>query len=109
MKIRNLRLFIAIILILGIYAPLSALCQACSGQWVSNRPLTFQCISGQQIGYNNLTGDPSGCPINPIYTATQNNTFIFDNPVNDFFIDFNALDCTVSGCPLVVHFKQSLK
>jgi hypothetical protein len=99
MKTRNLILSFGIILGITIYAPFTAVCQVCSGHWVNSHPLTFQCLSGQQIGYNNVTGDPSGCPNNPGYTPTQTNSFIFDNPVNDFFIDFNALDCTVTGCP----------
>lgn len=72
--------------------------QSCSGHWVNNHPLTFQCISGQQIGLPPL-GDPPGCPVNPIYTPLQTNTFIFDNPVSDFFIDFNAFNSYLIGCP----------
>ena len=64
--------------------------QACSGQWVRDQPLTFQCISGQQIGHNNNFGNPTGCPANPIYNASQTNTFNFAQPINDFFIDFNG-------------------
>lgn len=70
--------------------------QACNGHWVRNQPLTFQCISGQQIGLPPMP-DPMGCPTNPTYTALQTNTYIFDNPVNDFFIDFNAFS-SASGC-----------
>ncbi|MCX6324117.1 MAG: T9SS type A sorting domain-containing protein [Sphingobacteriales bacterium] len=99
MRTRNLILFIGLITSITIFSPQTTLGQACSGHWVSNRPLTFQCISGQQIGINNNYLDPSGCPINPLYLATQTNTFIFNNPVNDFFIDFNAFDCTSPGCP----------
>ena len=70
--------------------------QSCSGHWVNNHPLTFQCISGQQIGLPPM-GNPVGCPINPVYTSLQTNTFIFDNAVNDFFIDFNAFS-SPTGC-----------
>jgi len=67
---------------------------------VSNRPLSFQCISGQLIGQPSPLGDPTGCPLNPVYTSLQTNTFIFNNSVNDFFIDFNAFDSdSPPGCP----------
>lgn len=79
--------------------PFITFSQTCSGHWVNNRPLTFQCISGQNIGYNNLFGDPPNCPINPIYNPNQSNTFVFDNPVSDFFIDFNAFESNQIGCP----------
>lgn len=99
MKTRKLIRCIGLTLGITVGVPLIAIAQACSGHWVNNHPLTFQCITGQQIGYNNTFVDPPGCPINPAYTATQTNSFIFDNPVNDFFVDFNAFDCTVIGCP----------
>ena len=86
------------LLFLLIVIPQFTKAQSCSGHWVNNHPLTYQCISGQQIGYNNFS-DPSGCPINPTYTATQTNTFIFDNAVNDFFVDFNAFSSILPGCP----------
>jgi hypothetical protein len=71
--------------------------QSCSGAWVTNRPLTFQCLAGQLIGYNNSYSDPIGCPTNPTYTSSQTNTFNFSNPVNDFYIDFNGFG-TTPGC-----------
>ena len=91
----------AVLSVITICAPLFARCQSCSGHWVTNHPLTYECISGQHIGYNNNVGppDPPGCPANPVYTASQTNSFIFDNPVNDFFIDFNAFDAVAAGCP----------
>ncbi len=98
MKTWNFILSVGIFLSFTIHAPVTAICQACSGHWVNNHPLTFQCISGQQIGLPPM-GDPTGCPINPIYTSLQTNTFLFDNPVNDFFIDFNAFNSNIIGCP----------
>jgi len=94
LKPRNLILSIGLFVVFT--AQQYAISQACSGHWVNNHPLTYECISGQQIGLPPM-GDPIGCPINPAYTALQTNTFIFDNPVNDFFIDFNAFSST-SGC-----------
>jgi hypothetical protein len=79
-------------------APLTTLSQSCSGHWANNHPLTFQCIAGQQIGLPPM-GDPVGCPINPNYTSSQSNTFYFDSPVDDFFIDFNAFNSLAIGCP----------
>lgn len=79
-------------------APLTTLSQSCSGHWANNHPLTFQCIAGQQIGLPPM-GDPVGCPINPNYTSSQSNTFYFDSPVDNFFIDFNAFNSLAIGCP----------
>ncbi|MBC7536520.1 MAG: T9SS type A sorting domain-containing protein [Ferruginibacter sp.] len=98
MRTRNLILFIGLITSITIFSPLTTLGQACSGLWVNNHPLTFQCISGQQIGLPAM-GDPFPCPVNPVYTSLQTNTFNFDNPINDFFIDFNAFDAVSPGCP----------
>lgn len=88
-----------LILVITICSPFTAIAQACGGYWVTNRPFTFQCISGQIIGQIPPTGDPIGCPINPAYSSLQTNTFLFDSPVSDFFIDFNAFDAIVIGCP----------
>ena len=43
--------------------------------------------------------NPAGCPTNPSYTTSQTNTFIFDNLVNNFFVDFNAFSSHIVGCP----------
>jgi len=98
LKPRNLILTIGLIVVITIAAPLVSISQACSGNWIYNRPLTFQCITGQQIGLPPM-GDPFPCPINPVYTALQTNTFNFNNPINDFFIDFIAFDAVTPGCP----------
>jgi hypothetical protein len=76
----------------------NASAQSCSGHWVNNYPYTFQCISGQVIGGWPPTGDPSGCPVNPIFVGRQTNTFIFDNTINNFAIDFNAFNSIDVGC-----------
>ncbi len=100
MKTRNFIHSVGIILSLTFCAPFSSFCQSCSGHWVTNRPRTFQCITGQQIGLPGVGDDPPGCPVNPVYTSLQTNTFLFDNPVNDFFVDFNAFDSDQPpGCP----------
>ena len=65
--------------------------QICGGSWALQRPLTSQCVVGQWIGWQNMT-EPEGCPINPIYTGVQINTFTFDNAVNSFSIDFKGFD-----------------
>ncbi len=65
--------------------------QLCSGVWTLQRPLPQQCVVGQWIGWQN-SGMPAGCPVNPIYTGTETNTFIFTNPVSGFEIDFNGFD-----------------
>jgi len=71
--------------------------QSCSGHWVNSQPVSFQCIVGQFIGTMVPGSDPVGCPINPIYSGSQSNTFIFDNPVNDFFIDIVGFS-SAPGC-----------
>ncbi|MEO8772383.1 MAG: T9SS type A sorting domain-containing protein [Ferruginibacter sp.] len=71
--------------------------QICAGTWVTNDPINYQCVNpGQYVGRFTFNGEPSGCPINPSYTANQTNTFMFDNPVSGFIIDFIAFsgaDC----------------
>ncbi len=61
--------------------------QPCNGSWATNNPITYQCITGQWIGQGTVT-NPVGCPPIPVYTVPQTNTFNFDNPVNDFILDF---------------------
>lgn len=68
--------------------------QDCNGHWVNNRPFSFHCISGQIIGPSTCCA----CGPNPSYSGTEINTFIFDAPVNDFFIDFNAFDAPSVNC-----------
>lgn len=65
--------------------------QLCSGTWALQRPLTSQCVTGQWVGWQNVT-EPVGCPTNPTYTGSQTNTFTFTIPVNNFSIDFIGFD-----------------
>lgn len=74
--------------------------QVCSGSWVLQRPLTSQCVVGQWVGWQNA-GTPSGCPVNPVYTGVQTNTFTFAYPVSSFFIDFRGID----GPPLCARIE----
>ena len=72
--------------------------QDCNGHWVYNHPKTFQCISGQWIGFSNPGNqEPTLCPVNPVYTIDQGNTFVFDTPVSEFTLNFNAFTTGV-GC-----------
>ncbi len=70
--------------------------QVCAGSWAVQRPATIDCISGQYVGQPG--GDPAGCPINPLYTVLQTNTFTFSAPVSTFAIDFRGFDGSVQ-CP----------
>jgi hypothetical protein len=65
--------------------------QVCSGSWALQRPATSQCVVGQWVGWQNA-GTPPGCPVNPVYTGVQTNTFTFAYPVNSFSIDFRGFD-----------------
>jgi len=65
--------------------------QPCSGSWELQRPLNSTCFSGQWVGWQNI-GTPSGCPVNPIYTGVQTNTYTFPYVVNSFDIDFTGFD-----------------
>jgi hypothetical protein len=38
--------------------------------------------------------NPPGCPINPVYTGVETNTFTFSSPVSDFSFDFNGFDAS---------------
>lgn len=96
-KNSSLRIFLFLVFISSLHS-FATYAQSCSGAWVTNRPLTFQCLTGQHIGYNNNYGSPTGCPINPTYSASQTNTFIFNTPVNDFYIDFNGFSPFPGGC-----------
>lgn len=69
----------------------------CSGSWAVNNPDSENCISGQLVGALNPAIDPSGCPINPIYTSSQTNTYTFANPVAGFTIDFTRFNSS-AGC-----------
>lgn len=71
--------------------------QICNGSWTIGSSLNYGCFLGTWIGQFNSNLEPPGCPINPIYTAGQTNTFIFDNPVSGFTIDFYSLT-TAAGC-----------
>ncbi len=70
--------------------------QACAGSWANERPITVDCFSGQYVGQ--VSGNPTGCPINPVYTGLQTNTFTFNVPVSIFSIDFRSFDGAVQ-CP----------
>ena len=80
-------------------ATLNTTAQICSGTWALQRPGLSQCVSGQWIGWEN-TSNPPGCPINPIYTGVQINTFTFTNPVSYFSIDFKGFDGP-PNCPRI--------
>lgn len=66
---------------------LQSTAQPCGGSWALQRPLTIQCVTGQWVGWENITLPPD-CPSNPIYIGTQTNTFTFNIPVNSFSLDF---------------------
>ena len=78
-------------------AAVNIIAQPCSGSWALQRPLTSLCVVGQWVGWQNPGGNPSGCPINPVYTGVQTNTFTFSNPVSTFSIDFRGFDAS-PGC-----------
>jgi hypothetical protein len=65
--------------------------QVCSGSWALQRPASSQCVVGQWVGWQNA-GTPPGCPVNPVYTGVQTNTFTFAYPVSSFSIDFRGFD-----------------
>jgi hypothetical protein len=90
----NKLIFIFVISIINLVNASEA--QVCAGSWSLQRPVTLQCVVGQWIGWQNVN-DPLGCPVNPIYTGVQTNTFTFNNPVIAFAIDFKGLD-TSPGC-----------
>lgn len=73
--------------------------QLCGGSWELQRPLTIQCVSGQWIGWQN-SGNPLSCPINPVYSGVQTNTFTFSNPVSGFSIDMKGFDGAIN-CPRI--------
>jgi len=77
----------------------SIFAQACNGSWALQRPLTSQCVIGQWVGWQN-GGDPLGCPVNPLYSGVQTNTFTFAYPVSSFSIDFRGFDGAVL-CPRI--------
>lgn len=70
--------------------------QTCAGSWALQRPASDPCVNGQWVGQ--AGSNPIGCPINPLYTALQTNTFTFPAPVSTFFIDFSGFDGAVQ-CP----------
>ena len=67
--------------------PLSICAQICSGSWTSGPALNYICFFGQWIGQTNSNTEPPACPLNPIYDASQTNTFNFDSPVSQFSLD----------------------
>lgn len=69
----------------------------CSGSWALNNPFSQACISGQHIGSLNPAVDPLGCPINPVYSSNQSNTYTFPSPVSRFTIDFKEFNSS-PGC-----------
>ena len=70
--------------------------QSCAGSWALQRPASDPCVTGQWVGQ--AGGNPTGCPVNPSYTALQTNTFTFTDPVSTFSIDFSGFDGSVQ-CP----------
>jgi hypothetical protein len=78
---------------------INLMAQPCSGSWALQRPATAQCVVGQWIGWQN-SGNPAGCPTNPIYSGTQVNTFTFLDAVSLFYLDFKGFDGP-PGCPRI--------
>ncbi|MEO6669841.1 MAG: T9SS type A sorting domain-containing protein [Ferruginibacter sp.] len=76
------------------FAPVSA--QVCTGSWSTNNLLSYDCITGQWIGFG-TTLEPVGCPANPVYIPSETTTFTFASPVSAFSINFNAFS-TAPGC-----------
>ena len=81
----------------SIILSVNIMAQLCSGSWARQIPITAECVTGQYVGQN-LTGNPAGCPTNPIYTSLQTNIFTFTQPVNTFSIDFIGFDGAIQ-CP----------
>lgn len=71
--------------------------QVCPGLWDVGTSLNFGCFFGKWVGQFNSNSEPVGCPINPVYTSGQSNTFTFDFPVESFIIDFTSFT-TAAGC-----------
>lgn len=91
-----LKLFCAVICLI---ATVNITAQICSGSWALQRPVTIQCVTGQWVGWQN-SGNPLGCPINPVYVGVQINTFTFSNSVSTFSIDLRSFDGMVN-CPRI--------
>lgn len=84
-------LFFSISILINLLSICYTFSQVCVGSWALQRPLTQECVTGQWIGWQNV-GSPAGCPINPIYSGVQINTFTFNEPKSLFSIDFRGFD-----------------
>lgn len=84
----------------GMFVTVNLMAQSCSGSWALQRPLTSECVVGQWVGWQNGAVNPAGCPISPVYTGVQSNTFTFLHAVSTFSIDLRSFDGSIQ-CPRI--------